>query len=141
VTDNTLRIGWTRAQSDSRRGTYRRLLGFNLLLQAAIGLAALAAPVWVAQTLGLPEPLPAGWVRIAGLLLLVVTVLYLPGWIEPVHARWPNMVGIAARAGTALLYLLLGSGFLWLAAFDALFAVLLAVSYTRLLRAELMSLP
>lgn len=138
---DALSIGWTRAQAATRRGVYRRLLGLNLVLQTAIGLVAVAAPVWLSRIADLPGPPPVGWVRLWGAMLLIMVILYLPGWIAPVHSRWPNVVGIVARVGLAAIYCYLGNGLRWFALYELLFAVLLAWSYSRLLRAELMSQP
>ncbi len=138
---DALSVGWTQAQAATRRASYRRLLGLNLILQAALGLAAIAVPACLAQTVDLGTPPSAGWVRLWGVMLLILAVLYVPGFMEPVHARWPNVVGVVARFVLAAVYAWLGRGFRWLALYELLFAVLLAWSYGRLMQAELMSRP
>jgi hypothetical protein len=138
---DALSIGWTRAQAATQRTLYRRLLGFTLVVQTALGLVALAAPLWLARAADLPGVPSAGWVRLWGVMLLITAVLYLPGWIEPVFSRWPNVIGILARFVLAVVYVLLGRGLRWLALYELVFAVWLAWSYGRLLRAELMSRP
>jgi hypothetical protein len=138
---DALTIGWTQAQAATRRTAYRRLLGFNLIVQTVVGLIALIVPVWLARQADLPGPLSPGWVRLWGVMLLIMATLYLPGCIEPVHVRWPNIVGIVARFVLALAYLLLGQGLRWFALYELIFAVALAWGYRRLLRAELMSRP
>ena len=57
------------------------------------------------------------------------------------RARWCNVVGIAGRAGLALLYLFLRDGFLRLALVEAFFAALLALAYFRLFKREIMTRP
>ena len=47
----------------------------------------------------------------------------------------------AVPGGMVLVYLTLGGGFLWFAAFDLAFAVALSLLYLNLLKAELMSRP
>jgi hypothetical protein len=96
VTD-ALTIGWTRAQAATARTAYRRLLAFNLIVQTTVGPIALFAPVWLARQADLPSPLASGWVQLWGVMLLITASLYLPGCIEPVHVRWPNVIGIIAR--------------------------------------------
>lgn len=144
----TLSLGWTQAEARTRRASYRRLLAVSLILQGLIGLYAILAPAGLAHLLGLPPAFPSGWTRAWGAMLLLVTLLSLPGQIEPLRVRWPNIVGILGRAGTAGLFLALGlcggaavRGFLWLALLDGAFALALAVSYFRLFRAEIMSRP
>jgi hypothetical protein len=138
---DALRIGWTQAEAASRRRTYRCLLLIVLIVQAVAAVLALAAPVWLAQSLHLPEPFPDAWLRIVGAFLLITTLLYVPGYINPVFARFPNVVGIAARFGLAILYLCLGGNFRWLAAYELIVALALGVTYQRLIGAELMSRP
>ena len=60
MTDDALTIGWTRAQAATWRTAYRRLLGFNLIVQTVLGLIALVVPVWLARSANLPGPPPAG---------------------------------------------------------------------------------
>ena len=138
---DALTIGSTQAQAATRRIAYRRLLGFNLIVQTAVGLIAVVVPVWLAHKADLPGPPSPGWVQLWGVMLLIMATLYLPGCIEPVHVRWPNLVGIVGRFLLALAYIHLGQGFWWFAAYELVFAVALAWSYSRLLRAELMSQP
>ena len=83
---DALTIGWTQAQAATRRIAYRRLLGFNLIVQTAVGLIAVVVPVWLAHKADLPGPPSPGWVQLWGVMLLIMAILYLPGCIEPVHA-------------------------------------------------------
>ena len=39
-----LTLGWTAARAQSRRRTYRRILGFNMMLHVVIGLACMFLP-------------------------------------------------------------------------------------------------
>ena len=138
---DALTIGWTQAQAATARTTYRRLLGFNLIVQIVVGLIAIVVPMWLARRANLPGPPSPGWVRLWGALLLITASLYLPGWIEPLHVRWPNIVGIIARVVLAIAYVSLGRGLRWFALYELIFAVALAWSYRALLRADLMSRP
>ncbi len=136
---SAFRLGFARAQAAHRWTTYRELLGANLLIQLALGVVLLAAPVFVAHLVAVPAA--AGFVRLWGALLVLLTALYSAGWFDPIYIRWPNVVGIAGRCVTALLYLLAGRSLLAFAVFDAVFAVLLGWSYVRAVEAELMSRP
>ena len=138
---DALTVGWTKAQAATARTAYRRLLAFNLIVQTVVGLIAVIVPVWLARQADLPGPLSSGWVQLWGIMLLITAMLYLPGSIEPVHVRWPNIVGIVARFVLAVVYVHLGQGLRWFALYELVFAVALAWSYRRLLRAELMSRP
>src|SRR5260370_15075052 len=138
---DALTIGWTQAQAATRRIAYRRLLRFNQLVQAVVGLIAVVVPVWLAHKPDLPGPPSSGWVQLWGVMLLIMATLYLPGCIEPVHVRWPNVVGIVARFVLAVAYVRLGQGLRLFAPYALAFAVALAWSYRQLRRAELMSPP
>ena len=107
----------------------------------ALHLIALVVPVWLARSANLPGPPPAGWVQLWGVMLLITASLYLPGWIEPLQVRWPNIVGIIARFVLAIAYVSLGRGLRWFALYELIFAVALAWNYRALLRADLMSRP
>ena len=58
-----LTVGWTAARAQTRRRTYQRILGFNMVLHVLIGLACMFAPDFVSRTFGLPPPVPSGWLR------------------------------------------------------------------------------
>ena len=83
---DALTIGWTQAQAATRRIAYRRLLGFTLIVQTAVGLIAVVAPVWLARAADLPGPPSSGWVQLWGVMLLIMATLYLPGCIERARA-------------------------------------------------------
>jgi hypothetical protein len=138
---DALSIGWTAGQAATQRTAYRRLLAFALIVQTVLALIAIMAPVWLARAADLPGAPSAGWVRLWGIMLLITATLYLPGWIEPVYARFPNVVGILARFVLAVAYFSLGQGLRWFALYELVLAIALAWSYGRLMRAELMSRP
>jgi hypothetical protein len=138
---DALSIGWTRAQAATRHTLYRRLLGFALIVQTVAGLAALILPAWLTRAADLPGTPSPGWVRLWGIMLLITAILYLPGWIQPVYSRWPNVVGIVARFVLAVTYFWLGQGLRWFGLYELVIAVFLALSYAKLVRAELMSRP
>jgi hypothetical protein len=141
MTTDEFRIGWTQAQAATNRRTYRRLLLIILLVQVAAGATALFAPLCVTRFLHLPDAMPDAYLRIAGLLLLTKVVLSLPGYMEPVFARWPNVSIILSHFAAAILLFWLGGNFRWLAAYALIVALLLFWAYKRLLGAELMSRP
>ncbi len=136
----SFRLDVTRTEAARKRTTYRRILGAAVITQALAGLVMLAAPAWVAHVLAV-GPAAEGVVRVWGFVLLVVAALYMPGWIDPIYQRWPNVVAILGRCVGVVLYLLLGGGFLWFAVFDAGFAVALSWTYAQAIRSELMTRP
>lgn len=144
--NQTLSLGWCEAEAQARTASYRKLLALNLVLQGLLGLAAVLCPAWLAGLFGLPAQ-PTAWVRAWGMLLVLISLLYVPAWYAPVRARFAGPVGILGRYVTGLMYLLIWlsgpelRGFFWLALFDLGFAVALSFSYFAVFRAELMSRP
>jgi hypothetical protein len=141
MTDDALRIGWTRAEVEKHRRTYRALLGAVLLLHAAIGLAALLWPLLLMKQPIVPSHVVTDWIRLGGFLLIAMTLFYLPGWIEPLRYRLQNLLGFATLAALGVLLLCLGKAWLIFGLAELAMAGLLALSYNRLARTELMSLP
>ena len=139
---DSLSIGWTRAEADRALKTYRRLYGFNLALQSLGALAVLIWPAALLDLVNLPTPEAAtDWARIWAMMVLLASAFQIPGYLDPVFNRLPNVIGIIGRAAMAILYLLLGGGFLWLALFDGVFAVALYILFRRLVIAELQTRP
>ena len=114
---------------------YKAVTAFNFLNHLAIGLACLFFPYWVADLFGLPDPIPTGWTRGWGATLILVTALYIPGWLDPLGVRAPNLIGIGGRIWMATVWVFCGGGFLWFALFDYSFAALIGYCYWRLLQA------
>jgi hypothetical protein len=138
---DALSIGATRARARARRSLYQAVLGLNILLQFVNGLACLTAPNFVAHALRAPPPEPSIWLRGWGALLILVTILYLPGLQNPLRSRYPNVVGVAGRVWTAIVWFCVGGGLIWLGVFDLVFAIALGWLFYRYCVAELMSRP
>ena len=138
---DSLSIGWTRAQADGRRRSYKRLLGLNLILQTLIAVMILFWPDFSLGLVGFDSNSIGDWPRIWAGMLLLVNAFQVPGYIEPVYQRWPNVIGVIGRALMVVIYLFLGGAFLIFAAFDGLFGLLLALFYHRLILAELSTRP
>jgi len=139
--DQTLSLGWTKGQAASRTKTYRRVLGINLVLYLVLAIVAIALPAVLATLVDLPASAPTGWVRAWGALLIVMCLLYLPAYLRPFDFRYGNVIGIPVRLLLAVVYLCAGPGFAWLAAFEAVFCVVLGLLYFSAAKAKLMSRP
>jgi hypothetical protein len=139
--DNTLSLGWMEERANSRRSRYRMILILSLAVQVAIGLFAIIRPDALVHLFELPQPNDMDWPRAWGALLVLMAAFYIPGLREPVRWRWSNIMGIVGRAGMAVVYLILGGGFVWLALIEAGLALLLVIFYFGLFRAVLMAHP
>ena len=139
---DSLSIGWTRAEAAKALKSHRRLYGINLALQSAVAVIVLIWPSAMLDLVNLPAPDAAtDWARVWALMVLLASAFQIPGYLDPIYNRLPNVIGIVGRAVMAILYLLLGGGFLWLALFDGAFAVALYVTYRRTVIAELQTRP
>jgi hypothetical protein len=138
---DALTIGWNDARVRSRRTTFQRVFGFNMLLHVIVGLACMFAPYFVAKFYALPAPVPTGWVRGWGATLILVTALYVPGLQDPLRSRSPIIIGIGGRVWMATLWFIVGGGFFWFGVFDGSFAIILGWLYYRYCIAEVMSRP
>lgn len=134
-----LSLSWTRRRAAEHQGRYQRVLAASLIAYAAASLAAILAPGALSDLIGLAAP--TAWLRVWGTFLLITAILYVPGYLEPVRSRWCNVVGIGARFALALLYCILGGGFLWIGLVEVAFGLALAITYFNLFRSELMSRP
>jgi hypothetical protein len=141
MAEGALSIGWNEVQVRQMRTTYQAVLGLNMLLHLGIGLACMFVPGMVSSFFGLPQPTPSGWIRGWGATLILVTALYIPGLQDPVRSRAPNIIGVLGRIWMATVWFVVGGGLVWFGAFDALFALILAVLYFRFCSAYIMSHP
>jgi hypothetical protein len=141
MAEGALSIGWNEVQVRQMRTTYQAVLGLNMLLHLGIGLACMFIPGMVSSFFGLPQPVPSGWIRGWGATLILVTALYIPGLQDPVRSRAPNLIGVLGRIWMATVWFVVGGGLVWFGAFDALFALILAILYFRFCSAYIMSHP
>jgi hypothetical protein len=139
--DNTLSLGWMEAEVGTRRSRYRRIVILSLVVQVGLGLFALISPDALVHLFRLPHPYDMDWPRAWGALLVLMAAFYVPGMREPVRWRWSNILGIVGRAGMAIVYLILGGGFVWFALIEAGLALLLVIFYFGLFRAVVMAHP
>jgi hypothetical protein len=130
---DTLTAGAISEEAAGRLRLYRGVLGFNLVLHLLIGLACIFLPYWVSSMFGLPSPIPTGWVSGWGATLLLVTALYIPGFLDPARQRAPNIIGVFGRLWSAIIWAFAGGGFLWFALFDVAFFLILGGLYLRFL--------
>jgi hypothetical protein len=137
-----LTIGATRSAAAGARQRFRRLYAVSLALHSLIAAAGLLLPVWIAGIIGMqPAADAVPWIRVWGGLVLVTSLFQIPGLMDPIDGRVVVIIGIIGRFAMALLFLCLGGAFLWLAALDGLFGIVLLVAFQRLIVAEIMTRP
>lgn len=135
-------LSGARAAAARAQVRFGRVLAAVLGLQALAGLVALVAPLGAASWIGSAPPVDAaGWVRAWAGMMLVAALFQLPGLVDAIGARSAIVAAIVARFALALLYLLLGGGFVWLAVFEGMAAVATLLAFQALIRAEIMTRP
>ncbi|WP_305985024.1 hypothetical protein [Roseibium sp. MMSF_3544] len=138
---DTLSLGWSEADARKKRDGYVRLLGINLALQSLIALWVLIYPWFFLSVLGLESDAAGQWARVWAAMVLMASAFQLPGLIDPLTQRLPCVVGVIGRAFMAVVFLCLGGGFIWLALFDGIFAILLFLAFQRAVISELQTRP
>jgi hypothetical protein len=88
------------------------------------------APQWTLDIVGLPGGGASTlWMRQAGLLLLFISLLYLPGGMNPVQYRWNAYFGVIVRMTIGIYWLVLffykgeSSSFLPIGLLDCSYAI------------------
>lgn len=138
---NSLSLGWTRSIAARRLSSHRMVFGLALLLQLVIGALFLLFPSFCLRTVGLDVAMGPEWPSIWGATLIFVTTMQIPGALNPVQQRYSNIIAVLGRGLMVLTFVTHGGPFLWFAAFDLVFGVLIALGFRRLVIAELMTRP
>ena len=133
-------IDWNRLRVRARRSTYQRVLGADLLLHLAVGLACLAAPQLVGD-LADAAPGAAGWIMGWGATIILVAALYAPGLQDPFRSRFPNIIGVIGRYLLSMVWFVAGGRLIWFGVVELALAIVLGWLYFRYCIAEIMSRP
>jgi hypothetical protein len=134
-----LELGSAKRQAQNAAAQYRTALAVYLAVYALGGLLAVILPSVVGHALALPPPY--GGIRPVGGLILLVAAFQLPVWQDAVRSRVTALIATAGRFLLALMWLVAGGYFLWIALFEIVFAILLAWLIYKYMTAELMSRP
>ena len=138
---DTLSIGATRSVADGKIKTFRRLLIINLVLQSVMALGFLFFTNFMLNLFGFDPSVTGGFTKIWAGTLIFASVIQIPSWLSPIPQRITIVIGIIGRAMMTVIYLCLGGSFYLFALYDGLFLVLLAVTFYRMIVAELMTRP
>lgn len=84
------------------RRWFRIAMGAGIAANLAFALPTLVAPAATMRLAGLPEASPLVWPQVAGLLLSLLSVFYLPAAVDPDRYRPIAWLAVGSRlAGTA----------------------------------------
>lgn len=145
MTDQTLNRGYMAEAARRAAARYRSLFSAVRLLEAAAGVAMIVAPRGVARLLGAPDSFGndggTAWVRIAGVILLIMLALFSAGRTFPSSAKLINLFGIVGQVALGVALMAAGGRMVFVGAAFAAAGVLLGLSYLGLFKAEVMSRP
>ena len=120
---------------------FKRVMWLGIIANLIAAVVAMAWPGCVLALLHLEPAYPLVWVRHSGLMLLALTLFYIPAALSPLRALFISIFAILARVLGIVFFLCVGGAYLWFAAYDALFAVPQAILLWRAWKADLMSKP
>jgi uncharacterized protein YjeT (DUF2065 family) len=124
-----------------RYDAFRRWLRIAMAANVVVGLTLLIIPETVRELLSLPVAASAIYLRYIGLFIVVVTVSYTPAAVFPPAARFLGLYAILVRLVFVVFFLVAGGGFLWFALFDAVFGVILLMTFLAGVRDDLAKRP
>ncbi len=114
---------------------YRVVLFLSIVFNIFIAILILFWPDAFTNAVGQPDAFPKTWPRHWGAQLIVINILYLPGYWEPIKHRFPNWTGIATRLTFALFFFSQGDGFVPMGLADGAWGLALLFTYLPVTRA------
>ena len=112
---------------------FRRAIWLGIAANAVLALPTVLAPEWVLATLGLRPTGDPVWTAFAALLLVLLSLFYIPGGNNPHRHRFTAWLAVFARLAGVIFFLILYPGIY--PAFGILDAVFFLVQWPLLLKA------
>jgi hypothetical protein len=85
-------------------GWFRRVLWLGILANLALAIPALLVPARFLAMSGLPAAAPLVWPRFAALLLILLSIFYMPAGIDPVRYRAIAWIAVGARLAGVIFF-------------------------------------
>jgi hypothetical protein len=102
----------------------------------ALALPTLVSPRAMLEAVGMPVPSVIMWTRFAALLLILLSVFYMPAAIDPVRNRTIAVLAVASRMAGVLFFFLIHRDYWIFGAFDLAFFVPEGILLMRIPRFE-----
>ena len=115
---------------------FKRTVWIGIFANLALAFPTLAAPTLVIEMASLPTATPDLWPRFAALLLVLLSVFYMPAAVDPHRYRANAWFAVAARLVGVVFFLLDEPAYRMLALFDFVFFVPEAVLLYFMVRAQ-----
>lgn len=113
---------------------FRRIVWVGIVANLALALPTLAAPAALIAMASLPTATPDLWPRFSALLLVLLSVFYMPAGIDIDRYRATAWMAVASRLAGVLFFLLEPPAYRMFMYFDLVFFVPLAVLLTLAVR-------
>ncbi|MEM9223505.1 MAG: hypothetical protein AAGB11_14045 [Pseudomonadota bacterium] len=133
-------LGYSENEARSTLRTFKLVFAANLILQSTTALAVLVWPALGEMLTGVSlagQDFATFW---AGMVLFA-SAIQVPLYLRPIRMRTVLLVALLGRFFMAILFILEGLAFWRLAAFDAIFAIILVFLLQRAAIAHLQSRP
>lgn len=110
-----------------------------MVINFIVAAAHIWTPEFVLKVAGMAHVVPVGWVRYAGLQIALITLAYIPAAMSPNRNQGSSLY--ACFVTVPLIVLFLCHGWYSFAIYDAVFVLILAVTYRRAVMNEVMKFP
>jgi hypothetical protein len=100
---------------------FKRVVWIGIFANLALAFPTLAAPTMVIEMASLPTATPDLWPRFAALLLVLLSVFYMPAAVDPDRYRANAWFAVGARLVGVVFFLLDEPAYRMLALFDFVF--------------------
>jgi hypothetical protein len=87
---------------------FRRVLWIGIVGNLSLAIPTFVAPARMMAVAGLPIASPLLWPRFAGLLMILLSVFYMPAGVDPVRYRATAWTAVASRLAGVCFFLLPG---------------------------------
>jgi hypothetical protein len=109
--------------TDTARRWFRRVVWLGIIANLALGVPTLLAPARMLAMTGLPVTDPLMWTRFAALLLILLSLFYMPAAIDPARYRMTAFMTVASRLVGVLFFLTQPREYLMLGLLDLVFLI------------------
>jgi hypothetical protein len=76
---------------------FKRVVWLGIAANMALAVPTLLAPARMIEFVGLPMPTPLMWTQFAALLLILLSLFYMPAAIDPVRYRMVALLTLVSR--------------------------------------------
>ena len=124
------------SSSDSKRRWFGRVMWVGILANFALAIPTLLFPERMLEFTNLPLATPIMWVRFAALLLVLLSVFYMPAAVAPDRYRATAWMAVGSRLAGVLFFLTQPREYLMFGLFDLAFFVPELILLWRLVQSE-----